>query len=80
MKYVPAPLIRAAQNFDNEAVDFVLLHFEGYIVNRCLSAYTDKYGNEHKFLDDDLQYQARKALLSAIGKFKFVDPPEDFVI
>ena len=47
MKYIPAPVIRAAQAYDNEAVGFVLRHFEGYITSRCLSSYTDEDGNEH---------------------------------
>ena len=80
MRYVPAPIIREAKKYDEEAVDFVLHHFEGYIVNRCLSSYTDEYGNTRTFLDEDLRYYARAALLSAIGTFEFVDPPENFTI
>ena len=80
MRYVPAPIIREAQKYDEEAVDFVLHHFEGYIVNRCLSSYMDEYGNTRTFLDEDLRYSARAALLSAIGTFEFVDPPEEFAI
>ena len=80
MRYVPAPIIREAKKYDEEAVDFVLHHFEGYIVNRCLSSYMDEYGNTRTFLDEDLRYSARTALLSAIGTFEFVDPPENFAI
>lgn len=78
MKYIPAPVIRAAQAYDNEAVGFVLRHFEGYITSRCLSSYTDEDGNEHTLVDDDLHYQAIRALLSALGTFKFREPPENF--
>lgn len=80
MRYVPAPIIRAAKKCDDEAVEFVLHHFEGYIVSRCLSYYTDQYGKAHTFLDEDLRYCAKSALLSAISTFEFVDPPDDFVV
>ena len=80
MRYVPAPIIREAKKYDGEAVDFVLHHFEGYIVTRCLSSYMDEYGNTRTFLDEDLRYSARAALLSAIGTFEFVEPPESFAI
>lgn len=78
MKQVPIPIIMAAKNHDPEAVDFVLRHFEGYMVSKCVSTYTDEYGGRHSFADDDLYYEARKALFSAIRGFQFREPPETF--
>lgn len=80
MKQVPTPIIMAAQDYDSEAVDFVFRHFEGYITSKCVNTYIDQYGGIHYFADDDLYYQAKRALFDAIAGFEFRDPPEDFVI
>lgn len=79
MKLVPFPIIKAAKEFDTEAVEFVFHHFEGYIASQSLINYTDEYGNVHSFVDDDLRYQAENALFAAIIGFHFRDPPADFV-
>lgn len=78
MKQVPLPIIMAAQNNDPEAVDFVLRHFEGYIINKCASTYTDEYGGQHSFTDDDLYYEAKNALFAAIKGFQLREPPGEF--
>lgn len=80
MKQVPFAIIKAAKTYDPEAVTFILRHFEGYIASKCLTTYTDEQMKQHPIVDDDLYYRAQLALFSAIAKFEFRDPPEDFVI
>lgn len=78
MKRVPFAIIEAAKQCDAEAVEFVRRHFAGYIVNSSLRYYSDQYGNEKAFLDDELHYHAEAAALSAIFTFDFMEPPEDY--
>lgn len=80
MKYIPFSVIEAAQKYDTEAVDIILRHFEGYMVSKSLNTCMDEYGNMQSVIDDDLYYQAKNALLSAIFTFRFKEPPDDFVI
>ena len=79
MKRVPFPIIEAAKQCDTEAVDFIRRHFAGYIVSSSLKHYSDQYGGEKRFLDDELHYHAEAAMLSAIFTFRFKDPPDDFM-
>lgn len=78
MKQVPLPVIMAAKDNDPEAVDFVIRHFEGYMLSKSVSTYTDEYGGRHGFTDDDLYYEARNALFAAIRGFQLREPPEEF--
>lgn len=78
MKRVPFPIIEAAKKYDIEAVNFIRHHFEGYIVYRSLRNYSDLYGNEKSFLDDERYSEAQTAMLSAIFTFDFMEPPEDY--
>ena len=78
MKWVPFPIIAAAKEYDTDAVEFIHRHFEGYIVYRSLRKYSDLYGNEKSFLDDERYSEAQAAMLSAIFSFDFLEPPEDY--
>ena len=80
MKRVPFAIIKAAKEFDTEAVEFVLRHFEGFIASQCLIDCTDEYGNTRAYVDDDLRYQAEIALFRAIAGFQFREPPDDFML
>lgn len=79
MKRVPFNIIQAAKRFDAEAVQFVLQHFEGFIISCCLCRYDDEYGSTHFHVDDDLHYQAEIALFKAIDSFQFREPPDGFM-
>lgn len=70
MKRVPFNIIQAAKRFDTEAVQFILQHFEGYIISCCLCRYDDEYGSTHFHVDDDLHYHAEIALFRAIDSFQ----------
>ena len=80
MKRVPFMIIQAAKTFDTEAVMFVLNHFKGYIAYRSLSACVDEYGNVHMYPDEDLCYEAEKALFDAINGFRFQYPPDSMIV
>lgn len=78
MKWVPFPVISAAKEYDAEAIEFICHHFERYIVYRSVRKYSDLYGNEKFFLDDERYSEAQTAMLSAIFSFDFREPPEDY--
>ena len=79
MKLVPFPVILAAKEFDPEAVEFVLRHFEGYIASKASVIYADQYGNTHSYVDDDLHYRGIITVFQAIANFHFGEPPNDFI-
>ena len=45
---------------------------------RSVRKYSDLYGNEKSFLDDERYSEAQTAMLSAIFSFDFREPPEDY--
>lgn len=77
MRQVPFEIIKAAKEYDSEAVEFVFRHFAGYIASKCINTYMDEDGNARSFVDEDLRYQAEAALLTAISKFSFQAPSDD---
>ena len=79
MKRIPFSIIKAAKEFDTEAVKIVLWHFEGYIENQCVCNYTNEQGYTQFYVDEDLRYQAEIVLFNAIASFQFKEPPTDFL-
>lgn len=78
MKRVPFAIIKAAQEYDPEAVSYILKHFEGYIASQCLMNYEDDFGRVRSYVDEDLRYQGEIGLYAAIFKFCIQEPPDDF--
>ncbi len=78
MKEIPFAVIHAAKMGDIEAAQIILKHFEGYIASKCLCRYQDENNVTRSFANDDLRYRAETALLDALFKFKFLDPPDSF--
>ena len=78
MKYVPFSIIQAAQRYDSEAADFIQQHFADYIEYKALSPFIDSHGGLHMRPDDDLCYEAEKALFAAMKGFQFQEPPDSF--
>lgn len=78
MKYVPFAVIKAAKENDNEAIEMILRHFEGYIANRCRETREDGQEITRSYVNEDLRYLAEIALYAAILRFQFKEPPEDF--
>lgn len=79
MKRIPFHIIKAAKEFDTEAVEIIFRHFEGYIASQCICYYTDEQGNTQSYVDEDLRYQAEIALFNAIATFQFMEPPNDYM-
>lgn len=78
MKNITLPIIKAAQAYDPDAIRCIFNYFDSYIQRQCLMRYEDNQGNLHVHMDEDLRYQAEIGLYSAIFKFQFQAPPEDF--
>lgn len=78
MKYIPYEIIKAAQNYDSEAIAYILKHFEGFIAAESKTKYESGDGQIKTYTDDDLRYLGQIGLYSAIFRFQFREPPEDF--
>ena len=78
MKTVPFEKLEKAKENDAEAAEWIRAFFGGYIADRSLKSYTDSDGKETSYVDEDLRYLGERALLSAIFKFQFRNPPDDF--
>ena len=74
MRNVPLTTIKAAQACDLDAVNCILKHFEGYMLNRCSMRYRDMNGQYHSYIDEDLRYHAEIGLYAAIFKFRCREP------
>lgn len=61
-------IVQDAKKFVPEAVTFVLRHFEGHLVNRCLTTYIDEDDKQHPVVDDELYYKAQLAVFAAITR------------
>ena len=80
MKHISTSMIQAAQNCDPDAVRQIFNYFSPFIRRQCFMNYEDTQGNLHSHIDEDLRYQAEIGLYSAIFKFQFREPPENFVM
>lgn len=78
MNNIPTNIIKAAQECDPDAVRYIFSHFEPFIKQQCQIRYEDDFGNIRTHMDEDLRYQAEIGLYSAIFRFQFKEPPDDF--
>lgn len=77
MRQIPFTVIVAATQYDPDAIEDVLRHFERYIVYRAIVDPTgEKVGRS--LVDLDLYDHAKGKLLLAIGKYQFQIPPPEF--
>ena len=79
MKGIPFQTIQAAKNGDPDAMNFIMQYFLRYIEHQSTECYSDRFENARYVVDSDLCYAAEIALENAVMKFKFQDPPEDFI-
>ena len=70
MRQIPFAVIVAATQYDPDAIEDVLRHFECYIVNRTKAG--------RSLVDSDLYDHAKRKPLLAIGKYQFQIPPPEF--
>ncbi|WP_084688971.1 helix-turn-helix domain-containing protein [Sporolactobacillus inulinus] len=52
------------------AIQYILKHYEGYIVTLATKTLTDEYSNGYFFVDKEMQEQLTTALLQMILDFE----------
>jgi len=67
---LPFFVIDAAINGDEDAIDTVLLHFEGYITAFATWKMRDEHGNVRKYINETIRDELRNKLIKEIRKFK----------
>lgn len=69
-KLIPFDTIKAANEGDAVAIQYILKHYEGYIAKLSTKVLTDECGNGYYFVDKSVQEQLTTALLQMILNFK----------
>lgn len=77
MKRISYPIIIAAKQGDQEAIQLILRHYEQYInYHSCRSLY-DSYGNSRTFIDEEIKSRIQtKLLYQIIIHFDPMKPPK----
>ena len=71
MTLIPTSVILNALEGDETALFAIVKHYECYIQTLSTRHYTDDYGNEYLFVDDNIRIHLEsKLLLSIVTKFK----------
>ena len=78
MKRVPFATINTAKESDADAIKWIVRYFRRYMILRCLTHHIGADGHDHVIIDADLWDQAVSNLLSAIFRFHFKEPPDNF--
>ena len=60
------PVILAAANGDDEAIAFVVRHYQGYIRALATRPLKDAYGNEYLCVDEDMRLRLETKLIHSI--------------
>ena len=63
---IPVPVILAATNGDDEAIAFVVRHYQGYIRALATRPLKDAYGNEYLCVDEDMRLRLETKLIHSI--------------
>lgn len=67
---LPYLVIVAAIKGDFEAMDYVLQHYESYMVSLSIRKFRDDRGNFYYGVDRDIYDRLRSKLMQAVLKFK----------
>lgn len=67
---LPYLVIVAVTKGDFQAMDFVLQHYESYIVSLSIRKFRDDRGNLYYGVDRDIYDRLRSKLMQAVLKFK----------
>ena len=67
---LPYLVIVAVTQGDFEAMDFVLHHYESYMVSLSVRRFRDDRGNYYYGVDRDIYDRLRSKLIQAVLKFK----------
>ena len=71
-KLVPFQTIKRASEGDDQAINEILKHYEGYIANLAIRKMYDEYGAVHFCVDETLRRRLETKLINTIFKFKLV--------
>lgn len=71
-KLVPFQTIKRASEGDDQAINEILKHYEGYIANLSIRKMYDEYGAVHFCVDETLRRRLETKLINTIFKFKLV--------
>ena len=63
---IPLPVILAATEGDERALNAVLNYYKGYIRFLAMRPMKDEYGNEHLCVDEDMRLRLETKLLYSI--------------
>lgn len=67
---LPCPVILAAANGDEDALNKVVSHYGGYIAKLSVRPLYDEGGNAHYSVDEGIRRQLEAKLVEAVLKFK----------
>lgn len=76
-KRIPLAIIRTAKAGDEKAIAYIMNHRANYIASVSTIRFTEKYGVEHRCVDEDLYAIGMMALYQAIMDFEIKEPPKD---
>ena len=69
-KLIPFYIIKAANEGDVVAIQYILKHYNGYIAKLSTKVLIDEYGNRYYFVDKIIQEELTAVLLQMILKFR----------
>lgn len=69
-KLVPFQTIKRASEGDDQAINEILKHYEGYIANLSIRKMYDEYGAVHFCVDETLRRRLETKLIKTILGFK----------
>ena len=69
-KMLPYKVVVKATEGDPEAINQVLEHYQGFIINRSLRPIVDEFGRQRMVIDETLYGRMQSRLLKKILSFK----------
>lgn len=69
IKLLPYEVIQRATQGDSEAMQAILIHYEGYIRSLSTRIMVDDYGTKYSFIDTELQERLKTKLITKTLEF-----------
>ena len=70
---IPFEIIVRAMNEDKEAIDYILSHYQNYIIRLSTRCVRDERNNEYMYVDNDMRLRLESKLIySIINNFKIL--------
>ena len=70
---IPFEIIVRAMNEDKEAIDYILSHYQNYIIRLSTRFVRDERNNEYMYVDNDMRLRLESKLIySIINNFKIL--------